>query len=366
MRGERDAKKALKTNRAVLKEARAALKVAQQTKKDQEEARAAAQAQIAALCPAPEVDMSPDVGSSGTLVTSYIPWTHQKWPDLLARLPAGWYGFDKVVPGGGVPEGTGPMGRAIGLNTMQPCSVAWTVGHPVIPATMTSQGGGTRRLPNGQVYHAFYQSTGLTMENPAKCREWADTKIKFPEAGAVTFTSPQPIYGTPGYCTVYALKSPEDLPWQASGFDLTLRRSQNDKFSCYLGNPEEWKQRLKAQRAAGSMIDKCSKTSLWASGKLEAQEKRGQFPMKWTEVTVGTISEPQPKPSTEAGRKLCLRWVRADERCNDAIAIMLWSNGNCMCSFNTWGVTPDLIVPQSIPNDPQNHIRHQICTLKDH
>jgi len=365
MRAEREAKKNMKTGRAAIKAARAALKTAQQAMKGYEDDRTAAQSQIAELCPAPEVDNSPDEGSSNILVTSFLPPKNNAYyPDLLNRgLSYAWkvgYGLEEVVPGGGVPEGRGTaMGSKIGIATMQPCSVAWTVGKVLEP----SHGMGKANLHVNGVFTSFtdlfQQATNIA--SPQKCREWADTKMKWPEAWAVEFTGN--IRGYPGMCKVFKVTT---IPWEQSGVGLDLGGAQNNIFSCYLGNPQEWKQRFDASLAKGQIIDKCGKTSLWTYGSTANQNAgpndSGTF---ITNFYVGKLSTPDPLAGTEGGRKLCLKWVKGNAKCDDALAIYLGGNGNeCYCVFST-PVKAGRGVPRPPTAEvPSNGFLKESCLLK--
>jgi len=366
MRAERDAKKNMKADRAAIKAARAALKAAQQAMKGHEDDRAAAQAQIAQSCPAPEVDNSPDEGSSNILVTSYFPpKSVGHYPDLLNRPLSNAmklaYGIEKIVPGGGLPEGRGTaMGSKIGVATMQPCSVAWTVGSVIEP----SNGFGKANVGNmnGVVTHypeLFMQQANIA--SPQKCREWADTKMKWPDAFAVEFRGN--IHGSPGVCKVFKTT---DIPFERMGPALQLGYSQNIMYSCYLGNPQIWKQRLDASLAQGQIVDRCGKTSLWTFGDFFRQNALPNDPVFSTFITpvyVGKLATPDPLSGTEGGRKLCLKWVKGNAKCDDAIGIYL-GNNECYCVLST-----PYTVGRNKPRPPtaevpSNGFGKEICLLK--
>lgn len=348
---QKAAKKTAKTDKAAAKAAKAAWKAARKAMKESKEAQAAADAKVLDLCPLPEVDRSPDEGCSATLITSCTPGVAQPEGALLLErgLPYNkWYGFEEVLPGGGVPSVPTPTAdggssvfplttsamRKLGIAVMQPCSVAWTVGFIRYPYQVQ---GSTGKLPptfrdfgdpNEQV---FLRKENL--KSPCECRAWAETVMPWPTGAAVEFLGHKSGGyggGTPTQCTVFSMSS---IPWKNLGFSLTLAHSANTHFSCYLGNPEEWKERLDKEKEAGRTVDKCSKTSLWSSGKWELQANRttrSTVPHQF----VGSLSWPDPDVNSEAGRKMCLKWVKTNPKCANAIAIELHEQG-CWCVFTT-------------------------------
>jgi len=334
----KDAQKKTKTDRKAAKAARAAWKAAKQTLQESKEAEDAAYSKVEELCPTPEIDRSADVGCSATVITSCVaPRTQAHTPLLLERgLPhSKWYGFEEVLPGGGVPSVPTPTGdggstvlpqttkemRDLGIAVMQPCSVAWTVGRMKVPMFMNL---GTGKLGEEQV---FKKKDGL--KSPCECRAWAETVMPWPQGVAVSFLG---VSGTGGgtTCTVYGMTG---IPWIGGGFGLTLINSMNTDFTCYLGNPEEWKERLDQEKAVGHTIDKCRKTGLWASGTWAAQADRVTRSTVQNPY-VGKLSFPDPGVNTEGGRKMCLRWVKGNPKCANAIAIELNDHG-CSCVITT-------------------------------
>jgi len=348
-KAHKSVKKQAKIDKKAAKEARAAWKTAQQAMKDSKEAEAAALAKVAAECPLPEVDNSPDVGCSDILFTSLTPAVSQtKAPLLLERgLPGftNWLGFNEVLPGGGAPIGDFPNGdgggkmipkstkeeRNIGIAVMKPCSVAWTVGMFRYPHTQVDQKTGKMRpgyfqqnnnvQPNEQI---FMKKEGINTAQ--ECRAWADTVMKWPEAAAVQFSH----YGHGGQCHVFSMTK---IPFKSDGFSLTLVNSAHTDFTCYLGNPEEWKQRLAAEKAAGQTVDKCSKAGVWANGNWELNGNRTSRGTVGN-IPIGKLSWPNPLGNTEAGRKSCYKWAKADPKCADAVALELVSD-TCYCNPTT-------------------------------
>lgn len=264
------------------------------------------------------------------------------------------YGFDKVVPGGGVAAGQGTdMGSKLGIAVMQPCSVAWTVGN-----TFSGINAEQRNIPGLGMKTIWKKKDNV--QNPCACREWAETVLKWPEAAAVHFRGST--NGAPGQCFVYYMT---DIPWEKHGFQLTLMPDINTNYMCYLGNPEEWKQRVKAEKAAGKLIDKCSKTSLWSFGKL--QDWRQGF-SSIQKFHVGTLNYPDPTAGTEAGRKICLKWVKGNAKCAGAIAVQLDYKNECYCWDTSAGMQVHAGDGRTVPTVetemvPSNHLKYEVCML---
>lgn len=356
----RDKKKKLKEDRVAAKVARNAAKAAIALVKESQTADAEAKADVESKCPAPEIDMSPDQGCSGTLVSSYIviPSRRSREIDYVKTLPPDWYGLQKAVPGGGLPAGAGTvMGSKLGISLMQPCSVAWTVGEVSFVNQYYNMGTGQYRIDN-VVYDVMKKKT---VASPCECREWADKVGTFPDTVAVQFKTGK--YGTPGECQVWSRAG--DVPWEKGGFWLQLDAEQGMLLSCYLGNPEEWKQRLKAEQAAGQTMDKCRKTSLWAFGELYWQYDDAGRQIR--QILAGTLNEPDPLSGTEGGRKMCLKWVKNDVRCAGAVAIQLKYDGQCYCSMSTNGVKPrirrEVPRPLSFSDGSRNGLSWETCLL---
>lgn len=369
----RDEHKQMKSDKKAVKEARNAFRAAQAALKESTTAHTAAATAEEAACPVPEVDQSPDQGCSDTLITSYTPGKshYPQCPNMLGAsgrgLPHGggdpFWGFNKLVAGGGLPEGQKNGQKDIGISVLQPCSVGWTVGK--------------LREPYGTNWQTGLTNTGMRVFKEVKnlktacaCREWADSQMKFPEAAAVQFyTTNQAGNPAGSSCKVFAFTN---LEWIKNGFELSLDRSQNWHFSCYLGNPEEWKERAAQEKADGILIDKCSKTSLWSFGKLALQEWNAGYysrtgPTWHDQVFAGKITHPDPPAGSEGGRKLCLRWVKKDPKCAGAIAIHLDQyQGNCYCSMTAPFQSDATSRPrrrEPTEDNPSNGWTHSTCML---
>lgn len=368
-RAAREKKTKLKEARIAAKTARNAAKVANQVMKDLQTADAEAKAAVESKCPPPEVDMSPDQGCSDTLVTSFVlgadSISNNQAQDLLKRQPKGFGGIQKFVPGGGLPAGQGTaMGSKLGPSIMQPCSVAWTAGAVSTFQTYYNHNTGQYRTPTGETFTVM-KKTDFTIQSACDCRKWADTVVKFPEAAAVQWKTPYR-NGGPGQCMVWS--KVESIPWEQGGFWLALDLSNpadSLTFSCYLGNPEEWKVRLAAEKAAGQTIDKCRKTSLWSYGQFHLQQDPSYQYRTVALQYVGRISTPDPVAGSEGGRKLCLKWVKEDTKCSGAIAIQLSTNGECYCSFSTPGVNAKFRQVPRVPTEdnPDNGLSVMVCML---
>lgn len=350
-KAHKDAKKKAKADKAAGKAAKAAWKAAKQAMQASKEAADEAYSNQLELCPVPEVDRSPDVGCSKTIVTSvFIGANEPGKPLLLERgLPfAGWYGFEEVLPGGGVPSVPTPTAdggssvfplaskamRYLGIGVMQPCSKAWTVGEIMYPYQVDGRTGKLpANFPDVPGETIFMQKVGVH-KTPCECREWAESVMKWPTGAAVEFNAQGAQGGVPGICTVFKMTA---LPWSKKGFSLTLANSANTHFSCYLGNPEEWQERLDKERAEGHTIDKCSKTAVWGNGRF-AQQANRTTRSTVAPIHVGTLVYPMPSPQSEAGRKMCLKWVKGNSKCANAITIEMNERG-CWCATTTRSIS---------------------------
>lgn len=339
-KAHRDAKKQAKSDRAAVKAARAALKAALATAAESKQKEEEGLAKMAEVCPVPEIDRSPDVGCSKIIVTSLtVKPGDPRNPELLERgLPADWYGFDganvadgTIVPGGGIAQGRGTdMGSKLGTAVMQPCSVAWTSGAvmpgrvPQYPSVDYRTG---KDIRTGE--QVWLEKTGL--RSACACREWAETVMKWPEAAFLEFQGLKngggyAPYGQATMCRVWAVSK---LPWPRSKMGLHLREGGNRHFTCYLGNPEEYKERLANEKALGHVIDKCSKTSLWAAGVPSKNIlPTGSFTLFHN---VGQLKSPDPPGHSQAGRKLCLKWAKKDPKCANATILTLGTHSPGMC-----------------------------------
>lgn len=332
-RAQRDTKKQLKTDKAAAKAAKAALKAARAALAASQEADTNALAAMAAACPVAEVDQSPDVGCSTDLVTSREDNTHAGViPSRGFPTGPGWYGFQKVVKGDGI---TPAGGKKLGVGIMQPCSQAWTVGKFALPHS-TWQPSFSSGQYNGK-YTGEYASVGEAYQGKkglataCACREWAETVMPWPQAAAVEFRGTLNGASTNTECKVFKMVPPSDIPWARGGFSLALNTLNigNDVFTCYLGNPEEWKDRVEKAKAevAPKLIDNCRK-DYWTAGEIQGN--------RITEVQhyVGKLVYPMPLMDTPEGRKQCLKWVKADAKCAGAVGIYLKKMGGgneCYC-----------------------------------
>lgn len=253
------------------------------------------------------------------------------------------------------------MGAKLGVGVMQPCSVAWTAGRFYAPVgginPMTGVIGGEFA---GTLIYKEKKNPG-NFKTACECREWAESQIKWPQAAAVQFTGQMSGSTAPTECRVYAMTT---IPWDRRGFQLTLAHSWNNVFTCYLGNPEEWTQRVKKEKAAGHLIDKCSKTSLWAFGKVtQSVNGSGWVPFH----SVGTLQPPDPVPGSVEARKMCLKWVKADARCANALYANLHKDGKCYCS-DAFGAFDQGLQPRepqpTTAEQPSNQMQYEVCHLK--
>jgi len=291
-------------------------------------------AAVAAACPAAEVDRSPDVGCSTDLVTSREDrsqagvFTSRGFP-----TGPGWYGFQKVVKGDGI---TPAGGKKLGVGIMQPCSQAWTVGKFALPhgtyqpSFVTGQYNGKYGGAYASVGEAYKGKKGLA--TACACREWAETVMPWPQAAAVSFKGSLNGASANTECKVFKMVSREDIPWERGGFSLALNTLNvgNDEFTCYLGNPEEWNDRVKKAKAevAPILIDNCKK-DYWTAGQIQGNR---DFPE--VQHYVGKLVYPMPLMTTPEGRKQCLKWVKADAKCVNAVGIFLKKMGggdDCYC-----------------------------------
>lgn len=185
--------------------------------------------------------------------------------------------------------------------------------------------------------------------------------MKWPEAWALEFSAT--MYGSPGICKVF--RKVDGMPWNPSGLGLGLGFGHNNRFSCYLGNPEEWKQRLDAELAKGMLPDKCGKTSLWAYGEAGNQNENrpGHSSTFVPRIYVGKLSSPDPLGGTEGGRKLCLKWVRGNAKCDGAVGINLL-NDQCYCLFSTPWVVGRAVPRPPTEEVPSNGFLKEVCLLK--
>lgn len=372
-KAHKDAKKKAKADKVAGKAAKAAWKAAKQAMQASKEAADEAYSNQLEACPVPEVDRSPDVGCSKTLITSTTLGANQPGLPLLMErgLPsANWYGFEEVLPGGGMPKVPFPTfdggssvfpvstktERNLGVAVMQPCSKAWTIGEVRYPYQVVdpphATGTRTGRLSpgfipelNGEV--VYMRKTGF--KSPCECRAWAETVMKWPTGAAVEFWGQN--NGQPGQCTVFKMT---EVPWTRLGFSLSLATSANTHMSCYLGNPEEWQERLDNEKATGHTVDKCSKTEVWGCGGWVQQANRTTRSTV-APIHVGNLVYPMPSPSTEAGRKMCLKWVKENPKCDNAIAIEMNARG-CFCSTTVLGLKKS--GRKEVPQDDE-----QICML---
>ena len=327
-------KKQLKTDKAALKEARAAFKALKEAAVTSQKADDDALAAMTAACPVAEPPQDPDVGCSTTIVSDNAhPMNANDQSSLIVRgFPTGpgWYGFQKIVNGSGnTPAG----GKKLGVGVMQPCSQAWTVGkyltNPGIDWTTGRYVGKWASL--GAAY--LEKKSGPNgFKTACECREWAETVMPWPKGQVVQFKGVRSgaYYGGESVCRVWRTVTPEEMPLKEGGFTLVNSYAYDGFSSCYLGNPEEWQSRVDAAKAevTPKIIDNCRK-DYWAEGKFETNWGVYQHP-------VGTLKTPDPYYNTIEGRKMCLKWTKADPKCDKAVGIMLNSlgGGTCQCFFS--------------------------------
>ena len=257
---------------------------------------------------------------------------------------------------------------------MQPCSVAWTVGQVIAGPGVASWGGvdhntGKSRTPPYQ--QVWKKKVGV--KTAAECREWADTVMKWPTAAVLEFEGLNMPGGYwPGSaqqttCRVWAMP---DLPFLKSKFGLQLRGGGNRAVSCWLGNPEEYKERLANEKALGHTIDKCSKTSLWSAGipqyNVLGAQMRDRYPSGITYRQAGQLMSPDPTGYTQEGRKLCLKWAKKDPKCANATLLYLKSTtGACVCYDSVWQVK-QITQPHVEPAHPtlRTGNTYQVCQFQ--
>lgn len=323
-------KAARKAARKAVKAAQAALKAAKATKEESEKAAEVAYGKMAEVCPIPEVDLeTPDEGCSGTIVTSFMgkgihdllnPANCNKYNGLANHLDK----FDKCLPGGGVPGGHGKAyGDKLGIAIMQPCSVAWTSGGPIVPRGTLSTG--FQQVTNTEI---FKVKTGLRDHHA--CLDWAKSVAPWPESYAVTFGA---------NCQVHKKTT---IPWKNFGPSLQLTPGNNIWFSCYLGNKAAWKKQYEEQQAENQLIDKCSKP-VWSRWKLHNAEPPvvpSGTPFKWLPMASST--------------KECYQNVKAEPVCGKAVAVRYKEAGGwCQCIYQT----------PAFEGDSRGYIDEFVCML---